>query len=466
VIIATGGELRQHQAGVGGGGIGIRSADDPPAGPPAGGGEPLGSAEIDPRGTPEAITFDFKTGAHELSVTLNAFWDNEGATGTTPEVANYSVLLADGSTITGSITANNHVFPAAFTLSIGEADTGGKLIDSLTLTPSSAGNGFSDFYVAAFSACTVVAGQAGNDVLDVGAGSDFVQGDGDTGGAVFGGKSGLDLIVNGGFEDLTGAVPVVDHGNFKTFTTIPGWSANGDPLIEIQIGAATGGVAPHGGVDKLELDSHPDGGHVGTNATVSQSVDAITGVEYTLSFFFSSRPNDGGNGSSAFEVLWDGNVVFTFNDNPEQVGFQSSGNISVFGAAGSDTLAFRALGLENTLGAFIDDVSLVQKTDFIDIGASGGDQLFLGLNDGAKDTVNYAKGDGFDVVRQFQKAGETSAGNSDVVTFHLNGNTQNITTVATAEGLSTFVSTLEDPAHGVLIVGKTGLVVGTDIIFS
>jgi hypothetical protein len=339
------------------------------------------------------------------------------------------------------------------------------LIDSITLTPSDDDNGFSDFYIAAIRACTVVPGADGNDLLDAGTGTDFLQGDGDTGEAHFCGAAGLDVIVNGGFEDFgDGSGGVVDHGNFVTFTTIPGWSVTNESVMEIQVGPTVGGVAPHGGNNKLELDSHPDGVEI-TNVGVAQVIDACEGVDYTLEFFFSSRPNDGGAGSSSFEVLWNGVAVFTFDDDPAQAGFVSSGPIVVTGAAGEDVLEFRGLGLENTLGAYIDDVSLVQSTDFIDIDASGGDHLFLGLNDNAKDTVNYeAPDDGFDVVRQFQKAGD--AANSDVVTFALNGGTAAVIEVATVEGLSTYITTAEDPTHGVLVVGKTGLVVGTDIIFS
>ena len=326
------------------------------------------------------------------------------------------------------------------------------------------------------ASCTPIPGAEGNDDLDAGAGADCVQGDGDRG-AISLIAAGLDIIVNGGFEnfDTNPDVETISHDGggwfeFKELAidNVPGWdadTANHGP-IEIQLNP-TGGLAAHSGVAKLELDSHNSFGPK-TNAIVSQNLNALTGETYTLDFFYSPRFPDLNpaaifpSGSSSFEVVWNGATVFTFTDPGIGLAGWQQFTVDVVGGAGLDTLEFRALGEENTLGAFIDDVSLKAKHAFLDLGGAG-DEIFLGLNDLAKDTVKYteANGDGFDVVRQFEKG-------VDKVAMDLVGapGTATITEVMTAEGLSTLISLNADPTHGVLIVGQTGLVVGTDIIFS
>ena len=439
-ITATGGNLIQLYTGAPAtraGGLGIQTGPD----------TTLEETEIDSRGgNVESLTFDFKTGAHSVEFDLSAFYRQEGPAG---EVALWTANLVGGGSVSGSVTATQSTVPGLLSFAIGGAETGGALIDSVVLTGSLAANAFSDFYVAAIRACTVIPGAEGNDKLDGGTGADFIQGDGDTGQLVLKGAVGLDLICNGSFEQFQtdDDVETVIHDGASWYTfrelaidNVKGWNTGNAAPIELQLGS-TGGLAAFDGNVKLELDSHNDFGPA-SNAKVFQNVNALNGGSYDLSFAWSARAD--GVGSSAFEVRWNGQVVFSVDDDPNlAVGWHVE-HINVTGAAGLDKLEFRGLGVENTFGAFIDDVSLTQKLEHVGL-KSAGDQIWVGV-DGVKDIVQFNTGDGFDVVRQFD-TGEDF--------LRMQGTTASVTTklVSTAEGLSTLV---EDGAGGaVLLIGVT-----------
>jgi hypothetical protein len=200
-----------------------------------------------------------------------------------------------------------------------------------------------------------------------------------------------ELIVNGGFED-----PVTADNTWMTYygmngpgdgcttnnapnncndgTLVPGWYAwwvssilddqyadvDGFPTpgrIEIQNGNV-GGVLPHGGNQKAELDTHHNtDGSNNNNIVLFQFVPVCHGREYTLSYAWKSRtstPDD-----NDMNVIVD-DISFTTMAASHAMNDTWEMGETTFTA--SDVLipvAFFSTGSETTLGMFVDDVSLV-----------------------------------------------------------------------------------------------------------
>jgi PEP-CTERM motif len=172
------------------------------------------------------------------------------------------------------------------------------------------------------------------------------------------------LIVNGDFENLTGAVLVPGSGGtastYLIYSSIPGWTAVGAG-IEIQFDPTAGHA--HSATNKVELDSwNPPGGGNDSNSEMFQIVPTTPGQEYVLSFFYSPRPGVN-NGSNHIKVFWGGsqldNISANGVGNADTVWTEFS--FTVYGGAGATTeLRFQALGNPDQLGGYLDDVSLVE----------------------------------------------------------------------------------------------------------
>jgi T1SS-143 domain-containing protein len=222
-----------------------------------------------------------------------------------------------------------------------------------------------------------------------------------------GGDAGANLITNGSFETGHGLA----NNDYDTFLSIPGWTAgdngtpgdpNDDVPFEIQVGSTIGDLGPQDGQAKAELDSDlvgtgADGNPTGfTNATMQQTVGGtVAGQLYELSFYYSTRPSDGDAGSSSFEVLWNGAVVYTVDSTGVPVGWQHI-TLSLIATGPDSVLAFRATGQENSLGAYIDNVSLVAQAAAVvdEDGLSG--PYSVGNNDSAPGDDTAGNGDGDD----------------------------------------------------------------------
>jgi len=157
------------------------------------------------------------------------------------------------------------------------------------------------------------------------------------------------IIVNGGFET---------HGNFNSsgwnyFSdgSVTGWSsANSQIPLEVGRASVYGTTRPIGQDAVMELDST-------ANVTANQTL-AASGF-YNLTFLYAGRLNVA-QSSTTFDVLWDNVVVASLNPaaNPPVNTFGGY-SIGIFTGAGNHTLSFRGTGTGNSLGALIDDVSLV-----------------------------------------------------------------------------------------------------------
>lgn len=163
-----------------------------------------------------------------------------------------------------------------------------------------------------------------------------------------------ELIVNGSFEEGH------DLGNnsWSVFDELPGWKADlemADAPIEVQNGLNIGGISPSNGTAKIELDSHNKNGYSESDAVVYQMVDGtVDGQPYLLRFDYSPRVNNHGT-SSVVEVYWDGNLIEELD--AQEVNWQEYA-FEVIGTGEPTRLEFRAIIDNDTLGGYIDNVSL------------------------------------------------------------------------------------------------------------
>lgn len=180
------------------------------------------------------------------------------------------------------------------------------------------------------------------------------------------------LIQNGSFElqnvSTPGTVNNIDLlnlqlGQWEVYGTLPGgWSAVtgyecnaaaaacNSAGIELQRNGAVGGVTANTGTNYVELDSHPG---PQSNAAMTQSLNLAGGV-YELSYWYLPRTTSPGD--NGVNVWVDNVLVDTADDVSPNVWAKQLVSLSL--TPGTYSFTFGATGLENTLGAFIDDVSL------------------------------------------------------------------------------------------------------------
>jgi len=326
----------------------------------------------------------------------------------------FTVSLADGNDFwgAGNIGASTvHV-----------TAKGSQVFDEIVLSSGGILNGtngtVSDFIVA--SVCGTFAAIEGNDMIDGGSGNDRIEGGGDTGALALCGAKDVEKLLNGSLETVATDADLREGGNWYLTAGSPaagvgfGWTATGG-LIEIQKDG-TGGLSPFDGIYKLELDSHHQ---ADANPLVQQGFSTCDGAIYTASFAFAERQGEG-NGSSDFQLFWDGDLVATFT-NPTgsdswtlidanatdgvTVAIADAGPTGGWWAAtvtglkgdGNDSLGFKALATQtNTFGTFIDNVSV--KSVYDNYGTAGGDTLMGGAGN---DVFVYNQGDGVDVILDF-----------------------------------------------------------------
>ncbi len=167
--------------------------------------------------------------------------------------------------------------------------------------------------------------------------------------------SGTNLIVNGGFE-----TPALANGTWQVFpdASQTSWTVESGAGLEIQNHAAGD---PHSGNQLAELDSN-------NSSAISQTVTTVAGGNYTLSFWYSPRPNRPAGDNTigtVVKVVSDNTVLVT-----DTIGAASAGGANTnwqhfsynFVAADTGTkVMFTDLGTNNSFGGYLDDVSLVQQ---------------------------------------------------------------------------------------------------------
>ncbi len=264
-------------------------------------------------------------------------------------------------------------------------------------------------------------GEAGNDKLDGGSGSDFLYGgagndtiDGGSGDDYIKGDDadsllGNNLVVNGSFEDGP-----IAGGSYNISAAISGWTSNSGDGIEVQNNAV---MPASDGSQLVELDSN-------NNSNMYQDIATGGTGEFQLSFDYSPRPGVDA-ASNGIEVYWNGVLLDTLTG--DTAGFTNHTYV-VNGAGANTRLEFRAVGTSDSLGGFLDNVSVRGLNDAAGSGAdiinggSGNDVIFGGYGDdvitgdSGNDTINGGDGDdkidggsGNDVVNG-------DAGNDTIIT--------------------------------------------------
>jgi len=134
---------------------------------------------------------------------------------------------------------------------------------------------------------------------------------------------------------------------FVVLPTYDGWTATAGPGIEVQYGNVAGQA--YSGKHLVELDSH-------SNSSMSRGIDA---GDYTLSFYYSDRPNIAAP-SNGIDVLLNGISIFSVAGGLGGAGTSWSLQTFTFSTTlpGTNTLTFAALGTSDSLGGYLDDISL------------------------------------------------------------------------------------------------------------
>jgi len=173
------------------------------------------------------------------------------------------------------------------------------------------------------------------------------------------------ILVNGSFE-VDGVPKEEDTWTGLANENFTGWdsSAGGIEIWHAPLKSGGGLVASDGNY-LIETDWLGVGqsGHNGQKDHIGQTVDAETGVEYTLTFDYASRQQTAGanNTTDSFEIYWNDVLVGSFD--PSSYTEWTTATITVTGADGDDRLEIRETGADDSFGALIDNVSLVRTCE-------------------------------------------------------------------------------------------------------
>ncbi len=161
-------------------------------------------------------------------------------------------------------------------------------------------------------------------------------------------KLGVELVTNGSFEQ-----PELTDGEWQVLSELPGWRTSLGPGIEVQRRAAG---SPHHGHALVELDSHASSG-------LFQDLQTRSGATYVVSFALSARPGIAAEDNAA-RVLWDGALVETLARPATDA--DTEWQVFTFelrADGGSTRLEIQDAGPSNSLGAYLDSVSVREKRE-------------------------------------------------------------------------------------------------------
>jgi hypothetical protein len=156
-----------------------------------------------------------------------------------------------------------------------------------------------------------------------------------------------ELVINGGFED-----PNLGSG-WTVFGSIPGWTTIAGHSIEIQHSLWT----PFEGSQYVELDSY------GNSMMLALGLAPLSGEKYQLSFAYSPRPGVGA-ASNPVDVFWQGGLLASITadgihlSNTEWTVY----TFDLISNGSPNPLAFASSGNNDSLGGFLDGVSLTGPT--------------------------------------------------------------------------------------------------------
>ena len=166
------------------------------------------------------------------------------------------------------------------------------------------------------------------------------------------------LVQNGSFEDY-----VLSNGHWTVLQSTSTWNSSGNNQgFEIQRNAA--GAAQDGKI-LVELDSHnlhPTHSHPAnykSNSDIWQMISTTAGNLYDISFWYSPRPGVAA-ASNGLKAFWGNTEIASLQ--PSGTGLHQTSWTNwtgTFMATASNTkLRFAAFGTEDTLGTYLDNVSV------------------------------------------------------------------------------------------------------------
>lgn len=174
----------------------------------------------------------------------------------------------------------------------------------------------------------------------------------------------INLIANGSFEE-----PEVTNSDlWDIFPSLTGWSLGWmnfdenapEPSVELHRGVA--GWLPALGSQHVELDGDwygPSDSGQGGSTKLWQDLETVPGENYKLKFSFSPRPGTESS-ENVLGVLWGGSDVsgspFSASGSENTVWTEYS--LDIVATTTSTRLQFEDRGIENSLGTFLDNVSL------------------------------------------------------------------------------------------------------------
>ncbi|MBL8488741.1 MAG: FxDxF family PEP-CTERM protein [Rhodocyclaceae bacterium] len=160
--------------------------------------------------------------------------------------------------------------------------------------------------------------------------------------------AGPNLLVNGGFEDISfdAGLQQLANGSWTTYAAIPGWTKTAGHSIEVRRNVA--GTAFEG-VQFVELDSYG-------NSAMSQTVATVAGRAYELSFWYSPRPGTGD--TNDIQVFWNGVQQGATLAGSGGAAHNWTQHVFTVLGTGSDVLSFAAAGASDSYGGSLDSVAL------------------------------------------------------------------------------------------------------------
>lgn len=138
----------------------------------------------------------------------------------------------------------------------------------------------------------------------------------------------------------------VPNGGFVVLSSVEGWDAVSGAGIEVQNNAAGLPYSPN---NLVELDSH-------NNSTMERFI--ATPGSYLLSFYYSPRPNVPIS-SNGIDVLLNGTSIFNISGAGAGNTTWSLQNVFLTTTAANASLRFSAIGTQDSLGGYLDDIRLV-----------------------------------------------------------------------------------------------------------
>ena len=165
--------------------------------------------------------------------------------------------------------------------------------------------------------------------------------------SAMGAQASTNLVNNGSFE---ANAQTVNH--WTIYSNLTDWSG-GAAGIELRNNVA--GVAQEG-VNFVELDTT-------NNSSMSQQITFANAGSYVLSFWYAARPDNGTRNTNSDALGWalgnsfSGAVLGNWAL-PGATTWQHFTTTFTIGQAGTQTLAFNALGISDSYGGSIDNVSI------------------------------------------------------------------------------------------------------------